>query len=296
MSAFDPAGAEQLIKTHPVASAVGGLVIVLIVWYLVASGGSTAQPAATAAPASTDDSAAGIASAQIAANASTAAATIAAGVTNNETAASQTVALATLQGTNDANAAAATATISQAYYGAATDIANANSATAISAITAQAGEQANQDNLISSTFSKLASTLAQFGNQGNASQANSNATLIGLGGLTTAPGNVSTLSVGTGLSSGGAFIGASQVTTSVSQNQNAVNYAVANAPGVQAQTNNLLAYLSSFRQTLAAAFTKTVTASTPVTPPTNANQIAQTNLAPLAGGPGSVVAGNLSAF
>lgn len=298
--AFDIGGAEGFIKAHPIESAVGGLAIVLVVWYLVASGSSSAPVAATG---STDDTAteaaAAIQAAQVTANSQTAAATIQAGVTDNQTAAAQTVALATLQGQNDANAAAATASIADAYYGAATDISANNSATAIAGISAQASEQQNQDTLLTSEFSNLASVLTSYGQnvQALGSLVNPTSlapTVMGI----TALGEGSSIEQQTsaGVAGSGASVQGSTTTSSVSAGTglSTLQNIVAAA---QSQGNVGMNTLQNFTAALQSLFTFSGQQTAPATPSVNIPSVISSNNALLTQGtPPSVLSGSLSAF
>lgn len=164
----DPAGGGfsgigDFVKEHQTATVViGGGVALVFVWYFFSSSSTPAPAAATTTVDPTADAAA-IQAAQVSANSQTALATVAAGVTNNQTAAAQTVALAQLQTTTQSNVAASAAASSSAYYGAATEIAGANSAVAIADSQAQQVEQTSQNNLLASEFGSLASVLSGYG-------------------------------------------------------------------------------------------------------------------------------------
>jgi hypothetical protein len=323
--AFDPAGAEGFIKQHPVGVAVGGLAIVLVVWYLVSSGSSTT----TAASGSTDDTAteaaAALQAAQVTANSQTAAATIAAGVTNNQTAAAQTVALAQLQSTNDGNAAAATASVANAYYGAATDISANNSAVAVAGIGAQAAEQQDQDTLLSSEFGNLASVLTSFGNNTQSIVNNTTNASVSLGQGMASPATgysslFSNLLPITGGAIGGgspfdtitqALLGQSAINSTVDQNatiigidtgltQNAMNnssnFANSALQSNAATTGGTISNFGSWITGLLGSFGSSQTASAPVTPSVNVSGVVAQNIAPLSNSPPQVASSTITPF
>lgn len=147
---FDPGAAEGVIKKHPVASALGGLGIVLIVWWAVSRGGSAPQSTAVPNDTSGTAAAAGIQNAQIAA-----------GVANNQTAAQQTVALAQIQGATDAAVAASTAATTQAYYGAATAITSSNNGTYLGIVNANDTLAAQTNSTVASEMTTLSGVLSQ---------------------------------------------------------------------------------------------------------------------------------------
>lgn len=149
--AFDPSAAEGVVKRHPITAALGGLAIVLVIWWALARGGSA--PAAAPAVANDDSStqaATAIQNAQIAA-----------GVANNQTAAQQTVALAQIQGATDAIVSTNTANTTQAYYGAATSIANSNNSTAVALRQADDGLAEQTNSTVAGEFTTLSGILSK---------------------------------------------------------------------------------------------------------------------------------------
>lgn len=151
MSGFDPAAAEGFVKAHPVGSAIGGLAIVLVIWWALA--GRSAAPAAAAATGSTDDSATTAAT-------SIQNAQIAAGVANNQTAAQLTATLAGIQATTDASVAASAGATQVAYYGAATAISDNNLTTYQTGVAGGTTLNAQNDSTILSEFENLAALIA----------------------------------------------------------------------------------------------------------------------------------------
>jgi hypothetical protein len=220
--AFDPAAAEGFVKAHPVGSAIGGLAIVLVIWWALSGSSAAPAPAATG---STNDS-------SIAAATSIQNAQISAGVANNQTDAQKAISLAQIQGNTDASVAASTAATQVAYYGAATDISNNATTNYQTAWEGQIAADSNANATQSSMFDTLAALVATLETSVTSTNYASNTTT---GATTSAQGGNGTTTTG----------GASSTSVNSSSSASTPAGNAQGASGIAALISSLLQFGSS---------------------------------------------------